>query len=233
LPAAPTLKSSFLFFQEGSLAAQRELLRNKISPLSTNPSDQPLLMKDHGLSATQTGPFSGADIGRCSMSPAPSVSHFKSLAAAQQPGLMLYDYSADEIGHCTGLYPTIKQWANNMHQAGIKNLISMSPTPALYSDGSGTGRSAVDIWVLLPVMYNNSKTQVGEVLKKGDSVWSYNTLVQDAYSPKWLIDFDPVNFRVQPGFISQSLNLTGMLYWRVDKWPSYPWNNVDNAGTYG
>jgi hypothetical protein len=63
-------------------------------------------------------------------------------------------------------------------------------------------------------------------------VWSYNTLVQDAYSPKWLIDFDPVNFRIQPGFISQSLDLTGMLYWRVDKWPSDPWNNVNNAGTY-
>jgi hypothetical protein len=38
-----------------------------------------------------------------------------------QPGLMLYDYSADEIGHCTNLYPTIRQWAKNMHQAGIKN----------------------------------------------------------------------------------------------------------------
>ena len=130
------------------------------------------------------------------------------------------------------LYPTIRQWAKNMHQAGIENLISMSPTPALYDDGSGTGRSAVDIWVLLPVMYNNSKSHVGEVLKKGDSVWSYNTLVQDAYSPKWLIDFDPVNFRIQPGFISQSLNLTGLLYWRVDKWPSDAWDNVNNAGTY-
>jgi hypothetical protein len=232
LPVAPTLKSTFLFFQAGTLAAQRELLRNKISPLSTNPADQALLMKENGLSATQVGPFSGADIGRCSMSPAPSVSHLKSLVAAQQPGLMLYDYSADEIGRCSNLYPTIKQWANNMHQAGIKNLISMSPTPALYDDGSGSGRSAVDIWVLLPLMYNNSKSHVGEVLKKGDAVWSYNTLVQDAYSPKWLIDFDPVNFRIQPGFISQSLNLSGMLYWRVDKWPSDAWNNVNNAGTY-
>jgi hypothetical protein len=231
LPEAPALKSSFLFFQAGTLAAQRELLRNKLSPLSTNPADQPQLMKN-GLSATQTGPFSGADIGRCAMSPAPSVSQFKALAAAQQRGLMLYDYSADEIGHCTNLYPTIRQWANNMHQAGIKNLISMSPTPALYSDGSGTGRSAVDIWVLLPVMYNNSKAHVNEVLKKGDSVWSYNTLVQDAYSPKWEIDFDPVNFRIQPGFINQSLNLSGLLYWRIDKWPSDPWNNVNNAGTY-
>ena len=232
LPLAPTLKSSFLFFQAGSLAADRELLRNKISPLSTSPADQPLLMKENGLSATQTGPFSGADIGRCNMSPAPSVNQFKSVASAQQPGLMLYDYSADEIGHCTNLYPMIRQWANNMHQAGIKNLISMSPTPALYDDGSGTGRSAVDIWVLLPLMYNNSKAHVGEVLKKGDSVWSYNTLVQDAYSPKWLIDFDPVNFRIQPGFISQSLNLTGLLYWRIDKWPSDAWNDVNNAGTY-
>ena len=48
LPAAPTLKSSFLFFQAGTRAAQRELLRNKISPLSTNPADQPLLMKESG-----------------------------------------------------------------------------------------------------------------------------------------------------------------------------------------
>ncbi len=119
-----------------------------------------------------------------------------------------------------------------MHQAGINNLISMSPTPALYNDGSGTGRSAVDIWVLLPLMYNKSKSEVDHVLKKGDAVWSYNTLVQDPYSPKWLIDFDPINFRIQPGFINQSLNLTGMLYWRIDRWTSDPWNNINNKGTY-
>jgi len=70
------------------------------------------------------------------------------------------------------------------------------------------------------------------VLKKGDAVWSYNTLVQDAYSPKWEIDFDPVNFRIQPGFINQSLNLTGLLYWRIDRWASDPWNNVNNKGAF-
>jgi hypothetical protein len=232
LPAAPALKSSFLFFQAGTLAAQQELLRHRISPMSTDPAQQASLIKDHGLGVTNAGPYGGAYSGHCVMSSAPTVSQFKSLAAAQQPGLMLYDYSADEIGHCTNLYPTIQQWANNMHQAGIKNLISMSPTPALYSDGSGTGRSAVDIWVLLPLMYNNSQSEVARVLQKGDSVWSYNTLVQDAYSPKWLIDFDPVNFRIQPGFINQSLGLSGLLYWRIDRWPSDPWNNVNNTGTY-
>jgi Glycoside hydrolase 123 N-terminal domain/Glycoside hydrolase 123, catalytic domain len=231
MPASPALKSSFLFFQSGTREAQAELLRNRISPASTNPADQAAL-REYGLSVNNTGPFSGADVGRCHMSPAPSPDKFKALAAAQHPGLYLYDYSADEIGHCTSLYPTIKQWAASMHQAGIKNLISMNPTPALYDDGTGSGRSAVDIWVVLPVMYNNNKANIAQVMKKGDEVWSYNTLVQDAYSPKWLIDFDPVNFRIQPGFLNQSLNLTGLLYWRVDRFPSDPWNNVNNSGTF-
>jgi Domain of unknown function (DUF4091) len=231
LPTTPSLKSAFLFSRAGTVEAQQELLRNKLSPSATPASQMPL-MKGRGLSATDTGPFSGADVGNCKMAPAPSVSQFKSRTVGQQPGVLLYDYSADEIGHCTNLYPTIQQWAYNMHQAGISNLVSISPKPGLYSDGSGTGRSAVDIWVLLPVMYNNSQTEVDHVLKKGDSVWSYNTLVQDAYSPKWEIDFDPVDFRIQPGFINQSLNLTGLLYWRIDRWTSDPWNNVNNTGAF-
>ena len=231
LPATPSLKTAFLFSHAGIAEAQKELLRNKISPSATPASQMPL-MKGRGLNATDTGPFSGADVGNCKMSPAPPVSQFKSRTTGQQPGVLLYDYSADEIGHCANLYPTIQQWAHNMHEAGISNLVSMSPNPALYSDGSGTGRSAVDIWVLLPVMYNNAKSEVDHVLKKGDSVWSYNTLVQDAYSPKWEIDFDPINFRIQPGFINQSLNLTGLLYWRIDRWTSDPWNNVNNTGAF-
>src|SRR5882724_742362 len=79
---------------------------------------QIVFMKEHGLNATNIGPYGGG-----------------------------------YAGHCT-----------------------MSPNPALYSDGSGSGRSAVDIWVLLPLMYNNSKSEVNRVLQKGDSVWSYNTL---------------------------------------------------------
>ena len=231
LPTTPSLKTAFLFSHAGTLEAQEELLRNRISPSAT-PAVQMPIMKGRGLNATDTGPFSGADVGNCKMSPAPDVDQFKARAERQQPGVLLYDYSADEIGHCTNLYPTIRQWGYNMHQAGINNLVSISPNPALYSDGSGTGRSAVDIWVLLPVMFNNAKSEVDHVLKKGDSVWSYNTLVQDAYSPKWEIDFDPVDFRIQPGFISQSLNLTGLLYWRIDRWPSDPWNNVNNTGAF-
>src|SRR6185437_6250830 len=51
-------------------------------------------------------------------------------------------------------------------------------------------------------------------------------------SPKWEIDFAPINYRIQPGFISQSLNITGLLYWKVDNWSADPWNQVNNTGAY-
>jgi hypothetical protein len=49
--------------------------------------------------------------------------------------------------------------------------------------------------------------------------------VQDSYSPKWELDFLPINYRIQAGFISQSLGLTGLLYWSVDDWSANPWEN--------
>ncbi len=70
-------------------------------------------------------------------------------------------------------------------------------------------------------------------LSKGDEVWFYNALSQDSYSPKWLVDYTPVNLRVQPGFLNQSLGLTGLLYWRVDFWPGPHWDSVDNTGVLG
>ena len=232
LPLQPTLKSSFLFWQAGNLLSQQELLRHKLSPKATNPADQSALISQYGLSSTSLPFWSGADNASCTMAAAPSATQFQTASATQQSGLYLYDYSADEIGSCTNLNDTVKQWARTMHQAGIRNLITMAPTPYLYDDGSGTGRSAVDIWTMLPIMYDGAKAAVAYVQQKGDATWSYNTLVQDSYSPKWLIDFDPVNFRIQPGFISQCLNLKGLLYWRIDRWSSDPWNNVNNTGQF-
>jgi hypothetical protein len=57
-------------------------------------------------------------------------------------------------------------------------------------------------------------------------------MVQDSYSPKWEIDFAPINYRIQPGFISENLNLTGLLYWSIDLWSSDPWTDVNNVGMF-
>jgi hypothetical protein len=119
------------------------------------------------------------------------------------------------------------QWAANMHQAGIKNLVTVQPVPALENDGTGTGRSAVDIWTVLPVEWDKAQTATGEmtkVLNKGDTVWSYNVLVQDGYSPKMEINFDLLDYRIAVGYISQSLGISGFQQWSVDQWTSDPWN---------
>jgi hypothetical protein len=103
----------------------------------------------------------------------------------------------------------------------------VQPVPALENDGTGTGRSAVDIWTVLPLEWDNAQTASGEmtkVLDKGDHVWSYNVLVQDGYSPKMEINFDPLDYRIAVGFISQSLGITGFQQWSVDQWTSDPWN---------
>jgi hypothetical protein len=168
------------------------------------------------------------------MSAAPLVADIQAAVALQNPSLYLFNYMADEIDACTGDYATIQNWGYNLHQAGVDNLITMSPVPALFSDGHGA-RSAVDIWTMLPMMYvaADASGYVATAKGKGDKVWSYNTLVQEAYSPKWEIDFTPIDFRIQPGFISQSLGLTGLLYWKVDNWYSgTPWTDVNNVGQF-
>lgn len=232
LPRQPALHSSFGFWKAGSVTAKEELLRNRLAPETVPRQEERRLAGDLGLGATDLGYWSGADVGQCSMSTPPGVSELKAAARRHQPGILLYNYTADEIDDCPNLFPTMRQWAGNLHRAGVLNLVTMAPVPDLYDDGSGTGRSAVDIWAVLPVMYDSSIGAVQHVLKKGDAVWSYNTLVQDDYSPKWEIDFAPINYRIQPGFINESLGLSGLLYWRVDYWKSDAWNNVNNSGEF-
>jgi hypothetical protein len=232
LPNVPSLKSSFLVWSAGSKATYAELLRNRIMPSAVGAGDERGLIDGFGLGAANLGFFSGADIGNCSMSGAPSVAQIQAAKAGHQKDLFLYDYSADEIGHCTNLYPTLKAWGQNLHAAGVSNLVTMAPTTALFDDGTGSGRSAVDTWVVLPVTYDNAKAASTAALAKGDAIWSYNTLVQDAYSPKWEIDFSSIDFRIQPGFIDQALGMSGILYWRIDRFGADPWNVVDNTGTY-
>ncbi len=231
LPLQSSLNSAFLFHEDQTKQAATELLKHKLNPLfnaKPDPTQERELIDYWGLkSVGLRGFWSGAEAGNCQMKSAPAVADIQAEASLHQPDLFRYVYSADEIDGCTNLYNQMKQWGSAIHQAGASNLVVMAPVPELYDDGSGTGRSAVDVWVVLPKMYEQSANRISEVLQKGDQVWSYNSLVQDNYSPKWQIDFSPINFRIQPGFLSQSLGLTGLLYWRVDGWTSDPWNDIN------
>ncbi len=231
LPVKPALKSCFLFWPAEQRGAGRdvteqdeELLRHRLMPMTVDPANERRFMDTLGLNSTNAGFWSGADMKASTMKPAPSADACRQAAARHQKGLFLYNYTADEIGPNPKLHAPMREWARNLHQAGVRNLVTMAPISELYSDGSG--RSAVDVWVVLPKMYDESKGRIAQVMAKGDEVWSYNAVVQDAYSPKWELDFAPINYRVQTGFINQSLGFTGLLYWRVDNWSRDPWHDV-------
>ena len=233
LPLKPSLDSSFMLWKDKSAAACETILRHKLMPTPIPLQDAAELVEKYHLSSINIGLSSNADYNHGVMGPAPSVEEIQKIARQLPSGPLLYNYTADEIVEFPNLYPVIKTWARNLHSAGILNLITMAPVPDLFEDGSGSGRSAVDIWVLQPGYYEASPQNVRTVLKKGDRVWTYTALVQDDHSPQWEIDFPPLAYRVMQGFINQSLGFTGLLYWSVDYWTKNPWSDVDTYPTDG
>jgi Domain of unknown function (DUF4091) len=233
LPLKPSLHSAFEFWKPQSKNNHIELLKHKLMARRVKVEYEKELISKWGLNSVNLDMPSEMDLRTCKINLPPSVEKMRDVAKRRSPELFLYNYTADEIDDCPSMNDTVKKWARNLQAAGVYNAISMKPKPDLYDNGAGTGRSAVDIWVLLPKMYDDAKANVVQVLKKGNRVWSYNALVQDDYSPKWEIDFKPINYRIQPGFISQSLGLTGLLYWQNDLWTKDPWHDVQTYAADG
>jgi Domain of unknown function (DUF4091) len=231
LPKTSFLKSEFSIYSNQGESGAIELLKHRLNPLMvTQPLSivqQQTLISQWGLQSQRLPLWSGADVKTGRMDPAPSVSTVQDLQNSYDSRLFKYARFADEIDNFPELTEPVKAWARNIHAAGVDTAITMSPNPTLYDDGSGTGRSAVDIWILTPEMYDNAGTRIAEVKQKGDEIWLYKALVQDGYSPKWQLDFDPINYRISQGFISQSLGITGLLYWSVDDWTKHPWRSVE------
>jgi hypothetical protein len=241
LPVRPSLLSAFTVYNQTSsdpkmfYADQKEnqelLLRNKIMPVTVDPKFERQFMQEYGLGMTLVGYFQEASYGNCKQPQAPSVAELVSLKAKHQPGLPLYLHLADEVSDCRNIFPVLKQWGQNARRAGLLTQLTAIPLPDLRDDGSGSGHSVADIWVLLPKQFISNSADVAAVLKKGDRVWSYTAIVQDNFSPKWEIDFPPINYRIF-GFLNQSMGASGLLYWSVNSWAIGPTNDPWNNMTY-
>jgi hypothetical protein len=230
LPLTPTLQSSF-GMHEPSLTDRRThelLLNHRVMPESVNPADAPDLEARFGMNTTGLRFWSHFNKNRCGMDPSPSPAQIAAVTELYPPDLPLHLYAADEIDSCPQVFEKVRQWAAAMHRASsrIQNLVTVAPVPALFTDGTGTGRPGVDIWALLPKVWDRDAAGIAEAQARGGKIWAYTALVQEAYSPKWEIDFAPVNYRILPGFLAQSMGLSGILYWRVELWTRAPYNDL-------
>ena len=189
------------------------------------------LNAEFGLNLSSVSFWSGANYTTLTMNAAPKLEKVQNAVAQRYDKLSVYAYTADEISGATQLYEPLKEWARVLHQANVNQLVVMAPDEDLFDDGSGTGRSAVDIWVVLPNQFKDHEEVIRKAQAKGDQVWSYNCLVQDEFSPKWQLDYSLAGYRIQPGFINYSLDFDGFLYWLVDNWNTLedPWTCIGES----
>lgn len=229
LPLKPSFTAITQLWNAGRKETYAELLKHKYNPYFVRSCMEGELIDEHGLMALDTGFWSGSDYGNCSPMPSPpSLNDVRHEVERHQNDLMLYAHYADEIQACPDIFDDAVKWSRRLRKGGVKPLLPASVIPGLMGDSHEN--SAADIWVVLPFVYDMYEININEVMQRGEEVWSYNTLVQDSYSPKWTIDFAPVNFRIHPGFISQSLGLTGLLNWVSDYWTEDPWNDQTLQG---
>ncbi len=229
LPLKPSFPAITQLWNAGGKETYIELLKHKFNPYSVGTGLERELIDNYGLVAQNTGFWSGNDYGNCNpMPPPPSLDEVKDEVERHQGDLILFAHYADEIEACPNIFDDAVQWARRLREGGVKPFLPANVVPELM--GGSQDNSAADIWDLLPEMYDNYEDNVKQVIQRGEEVWSYNTLVQDDYSPKWTIDFAPINYRIHPGFISQSLDLTGLQYWVFDYWTEDPWNDLTKFG---
>jgi hypothetical protein len=164
-----------------------------------------------------------------SYSSIPSTSQINTAAANYPAGLGLDFYLADELNGCTSDYTAIKTMGTNAHAANrsVKTMMTINATDAnLYG--------AIDHWVLL-----DSVQQWPAVpFSGGGDLWSYTSCNAGfGNTPEWMVDYPPINERMQAGFLNWAEGATGVLYYRSDGWTAGnaigSWNNVDTTACGG
>ncbi|HZQ68196.1 MAG TPA: DUF4091 domain-containing protein [Terriglobales bacterium] len=161
----------------------------------------------------------------------PSTSQINAVAANFPPGLNLDFYVADELEACANAYSVLKTIGGSVHASnfGVKTLMTTdTPDPNLFDQRDG--RSAIDHWVLLASLEKWPRLP----FTGGGDLWSY-TSCNTGYgnTPEWLVDYPPINERIQAGFLNWTQGATGILYYRSDGWTSgntlNSWNNVNTT----
>jgi hypothetical protein len=212
------------------------LMRNKVMGSYDEAADAASDIANFGLNRSGLNLFYHIEI-RCngSYSSLPSTSQINAAATKFPPGLVLDFYVADELNGCKSAYAVLKAMGRNAHAANsnIKTLMTINkPDPNLFNEGDE--RSAIDHWVLL-----DSVEQWPTLpLTGGGDLWSYTSCnTGSGNAPEWMVDYPPINERIQAGFLNWTQGATGILYYRADGWTAGntigSWNNVNTTACGG
>ena len=213
------------------------LMRNKVMSccdMTTNVSSD---VTNFGLNRFGLDLFYNVGI-KCdgSYNTLPSASQINASAANLPAGLPLDLYVADELNGCPNAYSPLKTVGTSAHAANpiVKTIMTTNaPDPNLLDEGDG--RSAIDHWVLLDSM---QQWPALPFTGGGSDLWSYTSCNPGfGNTPEWMVDYPPINERIQAGFLNWTQGATGILYYRADGWTAGnaigSWNNVDTTACGG
>jgi len=215
----------------------RALMRNKVMSCCDVAANASSGATDFGLNRFGLNLFYIVGI-KCdgSYTTLPSASQINAAAANLPGGLQLDLYVADELNGCPSAYAPLKTVGANAHAANprVKTIMTTNlPDPNLLNEGDG--RSAIDHWALL-----DSVQQWPELpfAGGGSDLWSYTSCNTGlGNTPEWMVDYPPINERIQAGFLNWTQGATGILYYRADGWTAGnaigSWNNVDTTACGG
>ena len=234
LPMQPSESSLWTLWPPASgnttTTLARALMRNKVMSWYDVASNSSSDMTGLGLNRSGLDNYYYIGI-QCngSYSSIPSTSQINTAAANFPAGLGLDFYMADELNGCAGDYTDIKTFGANAHAANrsVKTMMTLNATdPNLYG--------SVDHWVLLDSLQKWPTLP----FTAGGDLWSY-TSCNAGYgnAPEWMMDYPPINERIQAGFLNFTQGATGLLYYRADGWTAGnaigSWNNVDTTACGG
>ncbi len=240
LPMQPSELSLWTLWPPASgnttVSLSKALMRNKVMSWYDVAANAPTDISNLGLNRSGLDSYYYIGI-QCngSYGSIPSTSQINAAAANYPSGLGLDFYLADELNGCTADYAPIKTMGLNAHAANrsVKTMMTLNATdPNLYNEGDG--RSAIDHWVLLDSMQQWPTLP----FTGGGDLWSY-TSCNAGYgnTPEWMVDYPPINERIQAGFLNWTQGATGILYYRADGWTAGnaigSWNNVDTTACGG
>jgi hypothetical protein len=234
LPAQPSELSLWTLWPPApgntTTSVARALMRNKVMSWFDEATNASADKTDAGLNRSGLDYYLRFQV-KCNGTHTrfPSAGEIDSAAARFPETLALDLYVGDELNNCPEGYPALRTIGAQMHAANrpVKTILTANTPDAKLLD-DGHGRSVIDHWVLL-----DSVEKWPELpFTGGGDLWSY-TSCNTGYgnTPEWLVDYPPINERVQAGFLNWTQGATGILYYRSDGWTAGntidSWNNLN------